>query len=210
MLIKIFPIAPKAHSNFSKKFQLRFNLIFSKEIIQKLLHHKSKHHETKPMHPSLSRAFQRHQEHKPEASQFSRSHDYNTKQNKTTYLPSIYAPVLVESFPKTPRTWSEASQFSRSHDYNTKQNKTTYLPSIYAPILVEIFPKTSRTWSQASWFGGFHIYKTKQTTFLLSMHQPSSRVFQKHQEHDLKHPGSVDLISTKQNKLLSFIDRWYT
>jgi hypothetical protein len=30
--------------------------------IQKLLHHKSKHHGTKPMHPSLSRAFQRHQE----------------------------------------------------------------------------------------------------------------------------------------------------
>jgi len=31
--------------------------------IQKLLHHKSTCHGTKPMHPSLSRAFQSHEEH---------------------------------------------------------------------------------------------------------------------------------------------------
>jgi hypothetical protein len=31
--------------------------------IQELLHHKSKHHETKPMHPSSSRAFQRDHKH---------------------------------------------------------------------------------------------------------------------------------------------------
>ncbi len=47
--------------------------------------------------------------------------------------------------------------------------------------------------------------------------QPSSlsRAFQRHQEHDLKHPCLVDLITTiqyktKQNKLPSFIDRWDT
>jgi hypothetical protein len=39
------------------------------------------------------------------------------------------------------------------------------------------------------------------------MHPPSSRAFQRHQEHNLKHPASVDLITTKQNKLPSFIDR---
>jgi hypothetical protein len=39
------------------------------------------------------------------------------------------------------------------------------------------------------------------------MHTSSSRAFQIHQEHDLKHPGTVDLITTKQNKLPSFIDR---
>jgi hypothetical protein len=39
--------------------------------IQELLHRKSKHHGTKPMHPSLLRAFQR---------------NYKTKQNK---LPSF-------------------------------------------------------------------------------------------------------------------------
>jgi len=39
----------------------------------------------------------------------------------------------------------------------------------------------------------------------------SSRAFQRHQEHDLKHPGSVDLITTKQNKLPSLIDRlWFS
>jgi hypothetical protein len=39
------------------------------------------------------------------------------------------------------------------------------------------------------------------------MHPSSSRAFQRQQEHDLKHPGSVDLITTKQNKLPCFIDR---
>jgi hypothetical protein len=33
------------------------------------------------------------------------------------------------------------------------------------------------------------------------MHPSSSpRAFQRHQDHNLKHPGSVDLIRTKQNK----------
>ncbi len=35
------------------------------------------------------------------------------------------------------------------------------------------------------------------------MHRSSPRPFQRHQEHNLKHPGSVDLITTKQNKLPS-------
>jgi hypothetical protein len=33
-----------------------------------------------------------------------------------------------------------------------------------------------------------------------STHPSSSRAFQRHQEHDLKHPGYMDLITTKQNK----------
>jgi hypothetical protein len=42
------------------------------------------------------------------------------------------------------------------------------------------------------------------------MHPSSSRAFQRLQEHDLKHPNSMDLITTKtkQNKLPSFIDRY--
>jgi hypothetical protein len=41
------------------------------------------------------------------------------------------------------------------------------------------------------------------------MHPSSSRAFQRDQERDLKHPGSVDLIGTnKTNKLAFFIDRW--
>jgi hypothetical protein len=39
------------------------------------------------------------------------------------------------------------------------------------------------------------------------MHPSSLRAFQRHQEHNLKHPGSGGLITTKQNKLPCFIDR---
>jgi hypothetical protein len=38
----------------------------------------------------------------------------------------MHAPLLVDSFPKTPRTGYEASQFGGSHNYKIKQNK---LPS---------------------------------------------------------------------------------
>jgi hypothetical protein len=46
------------------------------------------------------------------------------------------------------------------------------------------------------------------------MHPSSLRTFQRDQECDLKHPNSMDLISTKQNKtkqtnnLVSYIDDW--
>jgi hypothetical protein len=39
------------------------------------------------------------------------------------------------------------------------------------------------------------------------MHPSLLRAFQRHQEHDLRHPGSVDLITAKQNKLPSLINR---
>jgi hypothetical protein len=39
------------------------------------------------------------------------------------------AAVLVQTFPKTPRTQSEAYRLGGSHNYKTKQNKTNYLPS---------------------------------------------------------------------------------
>jgi hypothetical protein len=53
------------HSNFSEIFSydlIQFSVKNSFDI-QELLHHKSKRHGTKPMHPSSSRAFKRHQEH---------------------------------------------------------------------------------------------------------------------------------------------------
>jgi hypothetical protein len=54
----------KGTFQFLQNFQVRFNLIFSEKLfhIQELLHCKSKHHETKPMYPCSSRAFQRNQE----------------------------------------------------------------------------------------------------------------------------------------------------
>jgi hypothetical protein len=51
--------------------------------IPEFLHRKSKHHGSKPMHPSSSKALQRYQE---QASQFGGSLNYKTKQNK---LPSL-------------------------------------------------------------------------------------------------------------------------
>ncbi len=52
------PTPPKFSAMISFHFQWRksFNIL-------KLLRNKSKRHGTKPMHPTLSRAFQRHQEH---------------------------------------------------------------------------------------------------------------------------------------------------
>jgi hypothetical protein len=57
--------------------------------IQELLHRKSKHHGTKPMHPSSSRAFQRDQER--DLKHPSLVDLIGTKKNKTkqtNYLPS--------------------------------------------------------------------------------------------------------------------------
>jgi hypothetical protein len=39
---------------------------------------------------------------------------------------------------------------------------------------------------------------------------PSSRAFKRHQEHNMKHLSLMDLITTMQNKLPSFIDRFLT
>ncbi len=49
--------------------------------IQELLHCKSKRHGTKPMHPCLLRAFQRHQEH--DLNHLDSMDLITTKQNKT-------------------------------------------------------------------------------------------------------------------------------
>jgi hypothetical protein len=39
-------------------------------------------------------------------------------------MPWSHAPLLIESFSKTPKTCTEASTFSGFHNYNTIQNKT--------------------------------------------------------------------------------------
>ncbi len=74
---------------------------------------KSKCHGTKPMHPSSSRAFQQHQE--------------QDLKHPKVQMPwnQAHAPLLLESFPKTPRTRSQASQFPGSHNYERKQTTFT-------------------------------------------------------------------------------------
>jgi hypothetical protein len=54
--------------------------------IQELLHPKFKYHGTKPLDPSLSRAFQRHQEH--DLNNPGLLDSITTKQNKINYLPA--------------------------------------------------------------------------------------------------------------------------
>jgi hypothetical protein len=93
-------------------------------------------------------------------------------------------------------------------------------------LLIEIFPTTPKPHSNSSEIFTydfilfyFSVKKSFNIQELLHckskpyetkpMHPSSSRAFQRDQEHDLKHPGSMDLMGTKQNKLPSFIDRWF-
>jgi len=77
----------KGTFHFLRSFQLRFNLLFSEEIIQ------------------YSETF---------------APQVQTSRNQA------HAPLLIESFPKTPRTESEASWFSGS-DKNKQNKQTTFL-----------------------------------------------------------------------------------
>ncbi len=49
-----------------------------------------------------------------------------------------HAPLLVESFPKTPITQSEASWFNGSHMYKTKQNKLPSFKDRFPDLFSEI------------------------------------------------------------------------
>jgi hypothetical protein len=79
----------KATFQFLRNFQLQFNLIFSEEIIQysrTFAPQVQNAMEPSPCTPSLSRAFQRHQEH--DLKHPGSVDLITTKQNKTDYLPS--------------------------------------------------------------------------------------------------------------------------
>jgi hypothetical protein len=73
-------------------------------------------------------------------------------------------------------------------------------PSLFSYNLFEFLVKKSFNIQEL-----LHLKSKRHGT--KAIHLSWSRAFQKHQELDLKHPGSVDLITTKQNKLPSFIDR---
>jgi len=98
---------------------------------QYLPHSESKSYKINSIKSCSSRSFQQHQSHIPiqinllfseEIIQYSRNF---TSEVQTSWN-QANAPLLIESFPKTPRTQSEASRFSGSHNQKTKQNK---LPS---------------------------------------------------------------------------------
>jgi hypothetical protein len=83
--------------------------------IQKLLGLESKRHGTKPIQLQFILIFSE------EIIQYSRTF---ASQVQTAWNQG-HSPLLIESFPKTPRTRSETPWFSRSHNYKTKQ--TTFL-----------------------------------------------------------------------------------
>jgi hypothetical protein len=90
MLINIFPTTPNVHSNSFKIFSydlIQFSVKKSFNI-QELLHCKANCHGTMPMHPSSSRAFQRHQEHDlKHPGLVDLITTKQNKQNKPNYLP---------------------------------------------------------------------------------------------------------------------------
>jgi hypothetical protein len=89
--------------------------------------------------------------------------------------------LLIEIFPTTPKAHSNSSK-NFSHDLIQFSMKKSF--NIQELLLC----KSKR-------------HATKP------MHPSSSRAFQRDQECDLKHPGLVDLINTKQNKQPTLLHR---
>ncbi len=103
---------------------------------QYLPHSESKSYQINSMKSCSSRSFQRHQRHIAIPLKFSAMINLFVSEEIIQYSRifarqvqmswnQAHAPLLVESFPKAPRTQSEASQFRGSHNYKTKQ--TTFL-----------------------------------------------------------------------------------
>ncbi len=93
----------------------------------------SKPYQINSLESCSSRSFQQHQRHIPIPPKFSATifnfqwKNHSIYKNFCTACPKswnqAHAPLLIQSFPKTPRTWSKASWFNGSHRY-----KTNYLP----------------------------------------------------------------------------------
>jgi hypothetical protein len=108
-----------------------FNFQLQKSLKDQFLpHSESKSYQINSIKSCSSRSFQQHQNFqlqlnlifKEEIIQYSRT---SAPQVQILWN-QAHAPLIVESFPKTPRTRFEASQFGGSHNYKTRQNK---LPS---------------------------------------------------------------------------------
>jgi hypothetical protein len=89
------PIPLKLSATIWYNFQWR-----NRSIFKNFMHHKPKRHGTKPVHPSSSRNFQRHQQHN--LKHLSSVDLITTKQNKTNYLPS-----WIDSFPPPSKVLSK-------------------------------------------------------------------------------------------------------
>jgi hypothetical protein len=89
--------------------------------------------------------------------------------------------LLIKIFPTTPKAHSNSFEIFQLRFNLIFNEEIIQYSRTFAP-------QVQMSWNQA------------HAPFLV-------KSFPKHQEHDLKHLGLVDLITTKQNKLPSFIDR---
>ncbi len=118
-------------------FGIYLNFHWQKSLSnQSLTHSESKSFQINSIKSCSSRSFQQHQKHIPIPPKFSATISFHfileliqysrpfASQVQTPWN-HARAPLLIESFPKTPRTWSQTSQFSGSHNYKTKQ--TTFI-----------------------------------------------------------------------------------
>jgi hypothetical protein len=134
------PSVIMSSTNFSFQNLASWNLFEFFQEQKSLKNQYLPHFESKSYHinPAHQRSFQKHQRHIPIPPKFL-SYDFisfcseKIIQYSRTFAPQVqtswhqaHAPLLVKSFPKTPRTQSEASQFGGSHNYKIKQSK---LPS---------------------------------------------------------------------------------
>jgi hypothetical protein len=117
-------------------------------------------------------------------------------------------------------------QKSLSNQY-LPHSESKILPNkfLHEILLIKIFPTTPKAHSNSSEILSYDLIKfsvkksfniqellhrkSKRSLNQKPMHLSSWRVFQRHQEHDLKHSGfsGSHNYKTKQNKLPSFIDR---
>ncbi len=145
--VPLAQVLPHPQLHFPSKTWIFWNLfefsvaeITSKSISFKIKinpHFESKSYQINSIKSCTSRFFQTPKAHSKSSEifrlQFNLIFSEEIIQYSRTFAPQVqtpwnqaHAPLLVESFPKTPRMQSEASQFGGSHKY--KQNKqTTFL-----------------------------------------------------------------------------------
>jgi hypothetical protein len=134
-------VLPRSQLIFPSKtwfFEIYLNFQWQKSLKNQYLpHSESKSNQINSFKSCSSRSLQQHQRHIPIPPKLSAMINLFVSkeiiQYSRTSTPQVQMPwnqanahLLVESFPKSPRTWSEVSWFDGSHNYKTKQ--TNYLP----------------------------------------------------------------------------------
>jgi len=109
-------------------FEIYLNFQRQKSLKNPYLpHSESKSYKINSIKSCSSRSFQEHQRHIPIPLKNLATIYFKFQWRNHSIFKNLqsqaHAPLLLKSFPKTPRTWCEASWFNGSPIYNTKQNK---------------------------------------------------------------------------------------